>query len=158
VINAGLLQHGEQQPENDVVRIVIGECLLENLGEKGEGGSPGIVDRLGQGRVENVERVEAHQLMAGLFDIVGTDVSHRFERATEAPPRPCRRLGNTLDLAVVPGEKRNELVGLVDGPGAEDNGFGLVSDHGWLGSAPTEARQTIPSARDWKNSRGPVGK
>ena len=90
VIDAGLLQHREQQAENYIVRIVVGEGLLQNLGEKGEGGGPRIIDRLGQWGVENFERVETHQLLAGLFSVMGAHVGHRLERAAETTARPCR--------------------------------------------------------------------
>ena len=53
MIDAGLLQHREQQAEDYIVGIVVGERLLQNLGEKGEGGGPRIVDRLGQWGVED---------------------------------------------------------------------------------------------------------
>jgi len=90
MVDTGLLQHRKKQAENHVVWIVVGKRLLQHFGKKGEGGGPRVINRLGQRRMENIERIEAHQLLAGLFRVVSADMSHGFERSAEAPPRPCR--------------------------------------------------------------------
>src|SRR5277367_3840295 len=98
--------------------------------------------------MKNVEGVETHQLLAGLFSIVRANVGHGLERATESPPGSRRCFGYTLDLSVVPGEEGDDLVGFMDGPRAEDNGFDLVRNHG-PATGPTGApRQTNLSARE----------
>src|SRR6202453_3058495 len=90
VVDACLLQHREQQAEDYIVRIVVRERLLQNLGEKGEGSGPRIIDRFGQWRVEDFKGVEPHQLLAGLLSVVGADVGHGLERAAETTARSCR--------------------------------------------------------------------
>ncbi len=90
VIDAGLLQHRKQQAENNIVWIVIGERLLQYLGEKGESHGPRVIYRLGQRRVQYVKRVETDQLLAGLLGIVGTNMGHGLKGATKTAPRPGR--------------------------------------------------------------------
>ena len=130
VIDAGLLQHRKQQAENNIVWIVIGERLLQYLGEKGESRGPRVIYRLGQRRVQDVKRVETYQLLAGLLGIVGTNMGHGLKGAAKTAPRPGRRLGYTLDLPVVAGKQRNDLVGFMNGPGSQDDSFHLVNNHG----------------------------
>src|ERR1700722_14871863 len=72
------------------------------------------------------------------------------------PPRLGRCLGNTLDLSEIPGEEGDEVIGFMDGPGAENNGFDLVSNHGRATTPAAPSRRTLPSPGD--GSRTAVGK
>ena len=73
----------------------------------------------------------------------GADVGHGFERTTEAAAGTHGVAGDAFDLAVVAGEEADEEVGLMEGPGAEDDGFaGVKGDAALWHDWPNEERAT----------------
>lgn len=126
---AGLVEDGEGETEDGVLRVMVGEGLLENLGKEGEGGGAGVVDGLGERRGEDFAGVEADELLAGLFDVAGEHVGHGLEGSAEALAGFGGGFGDAFELALIAGEERHDLIGLMDRPGAQDQGFGLVRDH-----------------------------
>ena len=125
----GVIEHGEGEAKDGVLRVVVREGLFEDLGKEGEGRGAGIIYGLGERRSEDFAGVEADQFLARLFDVAGQHVGHRLERSAEALTGFRRGLGDSFELALVAREERHDLIGLMNGPGAQDQGFSLVRDH-----------------------------
>ena len=126
---AGVIEDGQSEAKDGVLRVVVGEGLFEHLGKEGEGGSAGIIDGLRERRGEDFAGVEADEFLARLFDIAGKDVGHGLKGSAEAFAGFCRGFGDALEFALISREERDDVIGLMNGPGAEDKGFGLVGDH-----------------------------
>ena len=127
--DASLFEHGAREAENTVLRVVIGERLFQDLDKEGESAGARVINRLGEGRVENLEQVETDKLLLRLFNVAGTNEGGGLERPPKAAARLGRGLGHASDLSQVTGEERDDLVGLVNGPRAKNDSFSLMSDH-----------------------------
>jgi len=124
-----VIEGGQSEAKDGVLRVVVGEDLFEHLGKEGEGGSTGIIDGCRERRGEDFTGVDADEFLARLFDIAGQDVGHGLKGSAEAFAGFCRGFGDALEFALISSKERDDLIGLMDRPGAEDKGFGLVGDH-----------------------------
>jgi len=125
----GMGQHGEDEAEDDLLRVMIGQGLFEHLGVKGQGGSAGVVHGVRERRGDDLAGVEAHQFLPGLLYIAGEHVRHGFKGAPEAAARLGAGLGDALDLAGFAREERHDQIGLMQGPGLENDRLDAVRGH-----------------------------
>jgi len=94
---------------------------------------PEGVDRGRKRRPEDFEAVEADEFLLGALGVVGADLCGGLQRAAEATAGLHSVAGDALDLALVACEERDEQVGLMKRPGAEDDGFAVMLDLSALG-------------------------
>ena len=119
----GLLEDGDQQAEDGLLRIVLGQRLFEHFGKEAENRQAGLVDGRGERRADDFELIEAGQFLPRPLGKPGARQRHRLQRAAEALAALQRRLGHPAELAVVAREKADDQVGLVHRPGAQNDGF-----------------------------------
>jgi len=122
-LGSGVFEDGHEQAEDGFLGVVLGEGLVEEFGEEAEDGDAGVIDGLGEGGAEDFELVEADQFLAGSLGEEGAGDGHGFESAAKALAAFEGGFGDAFDAAVVAGEEADDQVGLLDGPGAEDDGF-----------------------------------
>ncbi len=118
----------QQQAKGRVLRIVIGQHLVDHLDIERQRGSPGIIGRLAQRRAQNLQRIETNQLLPRADRVICRHVRHRLERAAEAFSRLRCRLRDTLSPAALAGKEGDNQVSLMHRPGAQNDGF-VAKEH-----------------------------
>ena len=63
LLDRGLLQHGDQQAEDRLLGIVIGQRLVQQLGKKAEHRHAHGIDRRGKRGAEDFQLIQPHQLL-----------------------------------------------------------------------------------------------
>src|SRR5438874_11838373 len=125
------MKHGGGEAEDVVVGIVVRQELVEYFGNISEGGGVRVVDAVSERRFDDLERIEAGELLLRFQFILGADDSERLERSAEASFGALCSLGYTFDFAFVPREECDQQVRLMHGVGSEDDGFGEL-EHGTM--------------------------
>jgi hypothetical protein len=129
-VAAGVVEDGEHEAEGGFVGIVIGQGFFEDFGIEGESGGAGVVDRVGERGGDDFAGVEADEVLFRFFDVAGGDPGHGLEGSAEAATGFGGGFGYAANPAMGAGEQGDDLVGLMHGPFAENDGFCLIGAHG----------------------------
>jgi len=121
--DSGVVKDGEEQAEDGLLGIVVGESFVEDFGVEAECGQTGGVDGTRERGRDDFKLVEADQFLTGALGEEGAGDGHGLEGSAEAFAAFEGGFGDAAEFAVVTGEETHDQIGLVHRPGAEDDGF-----------------------------------
>ena len=118
-----LLQHRNQQPEDRVLRVALGQRLVDDLGIEAEHRHARVIDGRRERRADDLQLVQPDQLLARPLGKPGPRQRHGFERPAEALAALERRLGHAAHAPVVARKEADNQVRLMHRPGTQNHRF-----------------------------------
>ncbi len=82
---AQLMQHGNRQPEDRVVRLALGQQFVERFGDVLQRNYARVVQLARERRLQNVARIKAAELLALAIVVIRSNQRQRLQRSAEAP-------------------------------------------------------------------------
>jgi hypothetical protein len=123
LLDGGDFEDGDEEAVDGVLRVALGEDLIEQFGVEAEHCGADGVDGRSEGRADDLELIEADEFLAGALGEEGASQGHGLKRAAEAFAAFEGGFGRAFKAAVVAGEEADDEVGLMHGPGAQNHGF-----------------------------------